>query len=354
MLKSKHFMFLVLAVNMISIIMYPSLFIARGGRNTWILTVIASLLVFVYGFIIFNISKRTNSYDFIQICYRVLGKFLGKLYLILFSILLISALVESASVNSSTIHSNIFLETPVWYCIIIFSIAGFLIGKNNFNTVVAIILVSMTVSIITIIIIFLLTYRYNDFNQLLPIFQKKYDIDYVYCILEQLGSLCTFVLLLPIMSKVTDKENLKKHSLITIILISVIVIWVMIGVIATFGPIRGQNIYYPIFLQSQRIYYGGFVENGELFLLLFSTPMWMCKYILCICSLTAIWKIKNKKWFVFFLSIVVYILSYLSANNIYTLFNLLKYYQYVLLVLLFIIPLFIYICYGIRFKNKKI
>ena len=354
MLKSKHFTFLILAVGMVSIVTYPSLFIAKGGRNTWIFTTIACILVFIYGFIIFNTGSRTKNYDFVEICHSILGKFLGRIYLFLFSILLILTLVEDASVNSNSIHSNLFLETPVWYALAIFIIAGFLIGKNNFSTIMSIVLVSVTLSIIALIILFLLTHRYKDFRQLLPILQNKYDVNYVYCTLEQLGSLSSFVLLLPIVSKVADKENLKKHSLITFAVVSVIVIWAMIGVLATFGPIRGQNIYYPIFLQAQRISYGGFIENGELLLLLFSTLICMCKYILCICSLIILWKIKNKKWFVFYLSIVIYILSYLSANNIYILFDLLKYYQYALLILLFAIPLLIYICYGIRFKNKKI
>lgn len=354
MLKSKHFMFLILAVGMVSIITYPSIFIATGGRNTWIFTTIASILVLIFVFIIFNTGKRTKNYDFVEICHSILGKFLGRIYLFLFSILLILTLVENASVNSSAIHSNLFLETPVWYALAIFVIAGFLIGKNNFSTIVSIVLVSVTLSIIALIILFLLTHRYKDFRHLLPILQNKYNIDYVYCTLAQLGSLSSFVLVLPIVSKVADKENLKKHSLITLAAISVIVIWAMIGVLTTFGPIRGENIYYPIFLQAQRISYGGFIENGELLLLLFSTLISMCKYILCICSLIVLWKIKNKKWFVFYLSIVIYILSYFSANNIYILFDLLKYYQYALLILLFIVPLLIYICYGIRYKDKKI
>lgn len=351
-LTTKHFVFLIAAVTLVSILMYPSMFIESGGRDTWILTIVASIVILIYASIIFKVSDKTKNYDFKCVCYEVLGKAFGKIYLLLFSLILILTTVESASITISSINSNIFLETPIWYGLLFFIISGYFLAKKDLNSLVSVTIVSMALAIIGLILIFILTNQYKEFNNIFPIFQKGFNNELLLSTLGQIGTLSSFVILLPIIKHIDDKSNLNKVSLKTLVLVSLLAIWGVLGVIVSFGPIRGANMFYPAYLQCQMINYGGFFENGQLFLMIFFILSYMCKYILAIYSLCLLWNIQNKKVFIAYLSIVIYILSRLATKNIFLSFTLLKYYQYLLFATLFCIPFLIYIIYSIKHKNK--
>lgn len=99
---------------------------------------------------------------------------------------------------------------------------------------------------------------------------------------------------------------------------------------------------------------------------------WFCREWKCFCndffysflgckifnnyfSLYTIWKdrVKYKRNFIALISVIVYAFSYLAAKNAYTLFILLRYYQYILLIVLFICPIIIYtLAYFKRQKFK--
>lgn len=351
-LTTNHFVFLIAAVTLVSIIMYPSIFIESGGRDTWILTLVASIIILIYASIIFKVSHKTKSYDFKYICYEVLGKALGKVYLLLFSFIIIFTTVESASITISSINSNMFLETPIWYGLLFFIISGYFLAKKDLNSLVSVTIISMTLAIIGLILIFLLTNQYKDFKNLFPILQKGFNKELLLSTLGQIGTLSSFVILLPIIKHIDDKANLNKVSLKALVLLFLMAIWGTLGVIVSFGPIRGANMFYPAYIQCQMINYGGFLENGQIFLILFFILSYICKYILAIYSLCLLWNIKSKKIFIACLSIVIYLLSILATKNTLLLFTLLKYYQYLLFATLFCIPFLIYIIYSIKHKNK--
>lgn len=351
-LTTKHFVFLIAAVTLVSILMYPSIFIELGGRDTWILTIVASIIILIYASIIFKVSYKTKNYDFKYICYEVLGKVFGKIYLLFFSFILIFTTVESASITISSINSNLFLETPIWYGLLFFIISGYFLAKKDLNSLISVTTIAMTLAIIGLILIFLLSNQYKTFTNIFPIFQKGFNNELLLSTLGQIGTLSSFVILLPIIKHIDDKANLNKVSLKALILLFLMVIWGVLGVIISFGPMRGSNMFYPAYIQCQMINYGGFIENGQLLLMLFFILSYMCKYILAIYSLCLLWNIKSKKIFIACLSIVIYILSTLATKNIFRTFTLLKYYQYLLFVTLFCIPFLIYIIYNIKHKNK--
>ena len=53
-------------------------------------------------------------------------------------------------------------------------------------------------------------------------------------------------------------------------ILGAVCIYVLIGILSSFGPIRAANLFYPEFTQSQRVQIGGFLEFGE-FLFLYQT-----------------------------------------------------------------------------------
>ncbi|MGG5460767.1 GerAB/ArcD/ProY family transporter [Clostridium sp. B9] len=352
-LSARHFIFFIIAAISTSLVSYTSLFIKLGGRDSWIFTIASGVIFFFVSTYIFSVISKINYYDFKETCYIVLGKGLGNVYIILFSLTLILVCIESASVSASSIHVNIFAETPVWYCLLFFICTVFFIGKNRFNSILIICIVSISIFILINLLLALLNIKYIDYTLLLPMFKDRRISEYVVCAITQLGSLSSLAIVLPILPRIDDKKNLKKVSITSILLTSICVAIFVVLLISTLGSLRSSNIFYPQFVQAQRIYFGGFVENGAIFVMISSLLSWVVKYLITIFSLYTIWKdrIRHKGTFMALISTIVYIFSYLSAKNVYTLFILLKYYQYIILIVFFICPVIIYTLANFR-KHK--
>lgn len=354
-LTSKHFIFFIIGITGSALLNYPSLFINFGGRDTWIFTIISSLIFLFFSIYIFLIIKKIKNYDFVSVCYFSLGKFFGRIFLVIFSTVLVLVCIEAASVSSSTIHANIFLDTPVWYSLIFFIISAFLISKNRFSSMLIIIVVSVSIIIVIELLIGIFTIHYVDLTALLPILYDKTIIDYTLCTLTQLGSLSSFFILLPLLGKIDDKININKYSLITLILLFIALVWFIVNIITTLGPYRSSNVFFPQYIQAQRISLGGFIENGELFIIITSILFSIIKYIITIFILYSLWKdkIKSKNLFIGIISFGIFIASYFISKNIYSMFSQLINYQILLMIVLLICPIIIYSIYWLKITMKK-
>ncbi|MDO4535169.1 MAG: GerAB/ArcD/ProY family transporter [Clostridium perfringens] len=353
-ITSKHFIFFIIATLSTTLFNYPSLFIRLGGRNTWVFSIIASVIFFFFVILILSIVRKNNAYKFDEVCYTALGKPLGTLFLVIFSIGLVLICIESASVSSSAIHTNIFIATPIWYSLVFFIGTTLFISKNGFKSVLITAVVSVSIASALAVLIGILSIKYTDLRRLLPILKNTNVTMWTSSILSQVGALSSFFVLLPFLKRVDDKNNLRKVSLITIPLVLFCLIFFIVNLISSIGAERSGNIFYPEFIQAQLIYFGGFIENGDIITMTVSLLLWTMKYVISIFSLYSIWedKFKNKLIFLSIVSIVVYISSLYLAKNVYTLFNILPYYQYISLVIFFILPIIIYGIYPLRKKAK--
>lgn len=354
-LTSKHFIFLIIAATGTSILNYPSLFIKIGGRDTWIFTIVASVILFLLTIYNFSIIRKTRSYDFTAVCYSSLGKALGTIYLLLYSFALILICVESSSVSASAIHTNIFINSPMWYCLLLFILTAFFVSKNRFHSILSVTLLSMFIAIAIGVFIGVLNQRYSDFSTLRPILHDKDTKSYMITCLTQLGAMSSFTVLLPVLRRIDDRNKLNKYTYTTLIFIFAAMTISIINLIASLGPARGSNIFFPQFIQAQRISFGGFLENGEFFIIITSTLFWIVKYILAMFALYSIWeeKISNKVLFVGVISAIVYGVSWLISRNVYKLFKLLYYYQYILIIVMLILPTIIFTIYGFTKDHNK-
>lgn len=355
-ITSRHFVFFIIATISTTLFNYPSLFIRLGGRNTWVFSIIASLIFFFFAIVIISIVRKNHAYNFNEVCHKSLGKHIGNLFLICFSIGLILICIESASVSSSAIHTNIFINTPIWYSLIFFIGTALFISKNGFKSVLITAIVSVSIASALAVLIGILSIKYTDLRRLLPILKNTNVSMCTSSILSQIGALSSFFTLLPFFKRVDDKNNLRKVSLITIPLVLFCLIFFIVNLISSIGSERSGNIFYPEFIQAQLIYFGGFIENGDILTMTISLLLWIIKYIISIFSLYSIWedRFKNKLIFLSIISIIVYIASLFLAKNVYTLFNILPYYQYISFVVFFLLPIIIYGIYPLRKKQRYI
>lgn len=354
-ISAKHFMLFIFGVTCISFKTYPSLFIQQGGRDTWLYALLTFFIFLAFAMYIMHIISKKKVYNINEIFTIGLGKSVGMIFLVLFAFGLFLSSLEAASVEANVIKSSFFLETPTWYIILFFIIPSvFLVGKNV-RTLLTFILITVSSLVVNTIVFALITEKYKDIKYIMPVFSGNIGTEFFYTSLLMLGTLSSFVIALPYLRYLGKEDFLKKHSLIAFLMIGALCVYTFIGILATFGPLRASNLFYPEFTQSQRVQIGGFIEFGEFFFLYQTVVGFFIKYILCMYGIYAIFKkyIKNYKYYNTVYSIAIFIFATFLSRNNYIVFYILKYFQYINIILFIVVPLIAFTAFNIKYKKSK-
>lgn len=353
-ISSKHLMLFILAVITISVRTYSSIFIELGGRDTWIISIIAAIAIYLFIFAIFKISIKKDSYDMNIIFEKAFSKPLAKIFIFIFSIGLFLISIESASVEASSINNNFFLDTPIWYCLLFFIIPAGYVATKSFNTILIIVITTVFINIIGDVVILALIMKYLNLNYLLPILQNSFSYSNLKCLLLLIGSLSSISIILPFLKYYNKKRALIIDTTLAIVIASFFITTSFASIISLFSVDRASNIFYPEYIEYQRIKIANFLEFGELFFIFRNVCIWFLKYILSLYGILLLYKdiITNRKIFITLYSIVIFIISYKISGNDYTLFSILKGMQISLLIPFIIIPLLGYSLYYFRGDKK--
>lgn len=352
-LSTKHFMFFIFCTMVVSLRIYSSVFISEGERNTWIIALFSGILIVLCYLYILEISSYTNTLSINLIYNNSYPKFLSNILLCTFIIGLFVTSVESISSYASSTHTNLFMETPIWFCILFMLVPSCYILTRKFNSILIIVIITGIIAIIGDIIYLALIIKYIDFTKLLPIGNNIFNYDSLKCFFLILGSMSSVMITLPILNYLNDTKHLIKHSFISTLLCIILIDVSLITLIAFFGPQRSANIFYPEYLQSQRIQVVNFIEFGEIFYIFRSVCMFFAKYLISSFGILTILKnkIKNKTLFICLYNIIVFCVSIYLTKDQYIFFNNLNFIQYILIGTFLVIPLITYSIFYI--KNKQ-
>lgn len=343
-LSSKHFMFFIIVTSTIALRSYSSIFINEGGRDTWLISILGSLIIFLYFMFLLYICRKSNLYNLNEIFSKVLPKRISGILVFIFSIGLFLAALESSSVSANSIHTNYFLDTPNWYSLLFIIIPAGYVLLRKFSSILVLVIIIVSLTLIGDIILIILIPKSLDFNYLLPIMKDGMTNDKWLCLLGITGSLSSIVIALPYLRYLDKKESLLKHSSLAIAISCILITLSFVSAITFFSPDRAAKMFYPGFIESQRAQIAGFFEFGELFYIFRSVCLWFIKYILSSYGILLLYKdkIKKKKLFVIIYSIALFAASFILTENQYFLFYSLRLLQLVNLVLFVAIPFIIF------------
>lgn len=353
-ISAKHYILFIFGATFISLKSYSSLFISVGGRDTWISTALAYLLLTTFSIYLIRVISSSNQYDIREIFTLGLSNFLGNIFIFLFSLGLFLASIEAVAIEANAIKTNYFFSSPVWYIVIFFLLPSIFLLSKNFRTILIFIVVTVSLLIFNSVVFSLVTERYKKTEYLLPVLKEGLSFNFIYCTLLILGSLSAFVISLPYLKYVIKNDAIKKYNFIAHIFVFLICVYSMIGVLSTFGPQRASNLFYPEFIQSQLVHIGGFIDFSEIFFLFQTIVGLFIKYILCSYGIYILYEhaIKNRTAYIIIYTLAAFIGGCFLAKNNYTLFHFLRYYQLVNLALFILVPLIAFISFSIR-KPKK-
>jgi spore germination protein (amino acid permease) len=355
----KHFAFLIPALTIVSLKTYPTIYTRSGGRESWVAMIIASGLILAYLIYMVRIFKKTKCFSFYTIYTDALGRPLGSIFIGLFIATLFLTLVESAAVEANSMHTNMLLESPVWYLLLFFIVPALFVVRKDLVAVIIVTIIGITLITIAGINLSLLTARYKHFMDFLPVFNKGITLGFFACLLKILGLYGCVSISFPYMSKIIDKKNnLIKYSVLGLLFVIQMQIISATGLFMTFQAEQLNSFSYPKLLQTQQVSYLRFLEFGELYVMLQILGGWLLKYIITFFAMLIIIRdfgLKRKSfiYLTYGISGAVFVLSYLAADNIFILFKLLNYYSYICLINFIIVPAIVFTIFYIKNKDKK-
>lgn len=353
-LSAKHFVLFIFGVTFISFKTYPSIFIELGGRDTWICVAISFIIFILFAMYLIRVAYSRKIYNINEIFTLGLPKVVGNILLFLFAVGLFLASLESATIEANVVKTCFFNETPTWYIIMFFILPSFFLIGKRLRTILIFTLISVSTLLFNSVILALITEKYKDIEYIMPVLSQGLEFSLFSTSLLVLGSLSAFVISLPYLKYVTNDSKIKKHSFIALSLLAFLCTYTIIGILSTFGPLRAANIFYPEFIQSQRVQIAGFLEFGELFFLFQSIIGLFIKYVLCSYGIYIIYEkhITNHKVYITIYSLAIFIFATFLSRNNYVLFDLLKYYQVINIILFIVIPLIAFLSLQLKVEKK--
>lgn len=351
---SRHLAFLMMGATIVSIKTYPTIFTRIGGRETWVASIVATILFLAYFLFILHTSRKFKCQNFYNLYCEAVGKPLGTLFIILFALNLLMTLVESASIESNSMHTNMLLDTPTWFFLLFFIIpAAYTVARDKVSivtvTMIGIILICMAgINLAT------LTAKYKRIDLLFPIFQNGVSTGFIISIFKIFGLYACISITLPYLSDIQDDKRLLKHSLIGMLIIAQMEIIAIAGVISSFEIEYLNTMAYPKLLQTQLVQYMRFLESGELYVMLQILGGWYLKYVISFYALLRTLYLLNirSKSLILIISAIVLAVSYFISDNLFVLFRYLNIYTYVSLFNFGIIPTVMAIIFYMK-KSMK-
>ena len=356
---SKHYAFLILATGIVSIKTYPGIFIKDGGRESWIGVIIASILALGFYTYIIGICKKYNCYNFHKIYQKALGEKLSKVFIGLYIITLFMTLVESASAEANSMHTNMLLNTPVWYLLLFFIVPIIYTIRKDIVAVMTITMIGIVLIMLAGINLSILTARYKSFERLFPIFSHGLHRGFFLSIMKILGLYGGISITLPYLVKIKDNTKIIKHTVVGYLIVAQMQIVAVSGVIMAFGIDYANIMPYPKLIQTQQVSYMRFLEFGELYVMLQIVGGWILKYVISFYAILLLSKEFNLKkkhlvYMTYIISVLVYIAAYFIANNLFVLFSFFNIYAYVCLVNFIIIPFIVFTVFAAKMNKEKL
>ncbi|RTQ94510.1 GerAB/ArcD/ProY family transporter [Lysinibacillus telephonicus] len=250
-------------------LLYISVIINHSGRDSWIALLLAIFPAILIGFTVALLSQRYQGYSLVEYCQLILGKALGKFVVILFLIYFLHEVSLSIRGFGEFYTSAVTLRTPISiFLIAILILAGYavrcgleVIARTNQTILIMLIPIGILASI--------LTHKDKDYRNFLPILDNSMGpvLDGTLAITSLYSSIFVLSMIFPF---VNSTKQLKRYSILTMIILIIMFIGPVTGVLAIYGEERATGLYFPTFLTLRDIQIGALQRLDILGILLWS------------------------------------------------------------------------------------
>lgn len=328
-----------------------------AGRDSWISLLLAIIPAMLIGFTVALLSQRYQGYSMVEYCQIILGKWFGKMVVIIFLFYFFHEATISIRGFGEFYTSAVTPRTPIMvFLIAMLVLAGYavrcgleVIARTNQVILVSLIPIGFLASA--------LTHKDKDYRNFLPILEDSFGPvwDGMLPIISLYSSIFVLSMIFPF---VNDTKQLKRYSIITMIILVVMFIGPVTGVVAIYGAERAQGLYFPTFLTLRDIEIGALQRLDILGILLWSlgsfSKITLFLYAIVL-GIAQLFKLEDHKILVVPVGALVAIVSILNSEDLIGIFRFLKnYYPLYVTFVCLILPLVLLMFSQIKKAREKV
>jgi len=350
---------LMLGISSITVtghLLFIPVVIGHAGRDGWISLLLTLIPAILIGITVALLSQRYPGCTMVEYCQLILGKWLGKLVVIIFLIYFLHDASLSVRGFGEFYTAAVTPRTPIIvYFIAILILAGFsvrygleVIARTNQAILISLIPIGILASF--------LTHKDKDYRNFLPILEDGIGpaMEGALPIISLFSSIFVLSMIFPF---VNDTKQLKRYSIISMITLIIMFLGPITGVVAIYGEERAQGLYFPTFLILRDIEIGALQRLDILGILLWSLGSYskiaLFLYAIVL-ALAQLFKLKDKNILVVPIAALLAMISMINSEDLIGIYRFLKYdYPYYSTFVGFILPLLLLIVSQFKKTNRN-
>ena len=339
----------------------PILTTPPANQDAWIVLIIMFVYVLIINAPVLFLMNRFRGMNLNEMVETILGKFFGKVSAILFVLFFLYCFIACMLISAVFINLYIFPETPMWILLLYMAIPISYTAYKGAGTIGRLSVFIVPFIMLTIIVFFLLGLDNMDLSLLQPVLA-----DSTFAELNQgaflTGARYSEILIFLVFSfYLKQKSNINKTYATALGVFGVCFFLILIPTLTVLGVEYAKHAWNPYFVFSRHVQGYDFIERVQSLNTLAWFPAVLLKLIIYNFMgsyvLSGVVKAKSHKIFVFPLSIIGFILCLLPIMNKSSTVELLrsdKVFPFVVLPIIFVVPLIILIVYFFRRKKIKL
>lgn len=363
-MKEKKFVgkfgiFASLTVTMMGVGLFtsPKSLASTVGKDGWIATIIAGILVFLLIYLNYLIIKMNNYDNFNTIIENTFGKIIGKVILLLFIGYLIIYVSISIRSFSEVITLYMLEETPIEFIVAIFILCGVYLIRGDLRSLINFNIIAFWIMFVPILFSFIFVLEEGDLSNLLPLFQNK-PINYLEAIKGLVFSFGGFEIIYLILPYAKEKNKIPKALRNGVIFTTFVYCITTMFTIILFCKAQTKVLLWPTITMLRSIDIPGtFVERWEGIVMMFWIMFYFTTFVNLFYFLNYLMKnlfnLEDVKLTTVVPSAIIYILALYPESIAETKYNEEMIYPIIAAFFLFALPLLTMIIGAIRRKGGR-
>lgn len=336
----------------------PALGLPPANQDVWIAVILSIIYTLILRGPVLFLANRFNNLTMMEYTELIMGKFLGKLIIIIYGIYYLGYAVISLVIQSQFVGVTILSRTPYWIMIIIVTVLSLYICLKGLIILYWSAEFIIPAALFAIISLIVLGIKNVDFNLLLPILSDSTFLE-----INQGAMMLSFILtdiLILVMSVpfLQNKKDINKIFVKSTFYSVIVVASVIIVTQGALGVEQAKHSNYTFLIYTRLIDYSSVFERIDLIFVI----TWLSANIgrvifymyLTFMAFKHLLRPKNDKLLIYIINILVSIISLYLLNmgtKIMSKGSLNTILMYISIIFVTLIPLIAMIIYFIRRKS---
>lgn len=295
----------------------PILLISEGLNASWIIPIISGLIILLPVLCLLSLLRLYKNKNLLDIIYHLMGKFFGFIIIFLLFSISFEYLAVSTRDYADIIGTMFYLRTPMTFILFILIAGSTYIASKGFSTIASLCWLAFPVLQIVVVALVIMIWSKLDLNYLFPLGGPG-----VKTILKQgvyfttiIGKVILLAIFFP---KVRSHKQYKLGSFLGLLFPILNFSLFLIIYTSAFGYPTLASLNYPFHQLTRLVQIGRFARNVEALFLGFwviasSVRLAIYLYVAAV-LLGYLLRLKNTKGLVFYISIMVFLISLIPSN----------------------------------------